>query len=72
MSNPIKVTYDRQSDAAYIYLKNNIGPGGVADTHVCEIDGLKGGINLDFDRNGQLVGIEILDAFALLPSDFFS
>ncbi len=72
MSNPIRVTYDRQADAAYIYLKNKIEPGGVANTHLCEIDELKGMINLDFDRNGQLVGIEILGAFALLQNDFFA
>lgn len=72
MSSPIKVTYDRQADAAYIYLKHNIDPGGVATTHMCDIDGLKGDINLDFDSKGQLVGIEILNAFALLPSEFFS
>jgi uncharacterized protein YuzE len=71
MSKPIEATYDRQVDAAYIRLKK-LGPGEVAKTYTCDVDEVGGTINLDFDQNGLLVGIEILDAFALLPADFFS
>ncbi len=71
MSKPIEATYDRQVDAAYIRLKE-IAPGGVAKTYTCDVDEVGGEINLDFDQNGRLVGIEILGAFALLPADFFS
>ncbi|CAN5182585.1 hypothetical protein BH10PSE3_BH10PSE3_17330 [soil metagenome] len=71
MSKSIEATYDRQVDAAYISLKK-VDPGGVAKTYTCDIDEVGGVINLDFDQKGQLVGIEILDAFTLLPADFFS
>ncbi len=71
MSNLIEATYDRQVDAAYVYLKK-VGPGGVAKTYTCDIEQVGGMINLDFDQSGQLVGIEILDATALLPAEFFS
>jgi len=71
MTNPIETTYDRQVDAAYISLKK-VGPGGVANTYTCDIEQVGGMINLDFDRSGQLVGIEILGATALLPAEFFS
>jgi uncharacterized protein YuzE len=71
MSNLIETTYDRQVDAAYVSLRK-IGPGEVAKTYSCDIEQVGGMINLDFDQNGRLVGIEILDATALLPAEFFS
>jgi uncharacterized protein YuzE len=29
-------------------------------------------INLDFDREGRLLGIEVMEASSKLPTDFFS
>jgi len=48
----MKITYDREVDALYIRFKE----GPVTTEHVAE------GIALDYDAEGKLAGIEILDA----------
>jgi uncharacterized protein YuzE len=63
----MKVSYDRKVDAAYIYFKEDIGAGGVAKTYPCDPTEVGGEINLDFDKEGRLVGIEVLDASKKLP-----
>lgn len=65
----MRITYSKNADAAYIYL-TDIKKGGVAKTHPCEVPGIKGEIMLDFDKDGRLVGIEILDASNGLPASF--
>lgn len=67
----MKITYDETVDAAYIYLKD-IQPGGVKKTYPCDPDKVDGLINLDFDENNILVGIEILDASKKLPKELLS
>ena len=62
----MRITYDQEADAAYIYLVP-ISPGGVARTYTCDPNEVKGMINLDFDRDGRLLGIEVLDASRSLP-----
>ncbi|OGI65305.1 hypothetical protein A3A95_03285 [Candidatus Nomurabacteria bacterium RIFCSPLOWO2_01_FULL_39_18] len=49
----MKITYDKIADAAYIYLKKS----KIAKT-VCLADRLIA----DLDKNGKIVGIELLDA----------
>jgi uncharacterized protein YuzE len=58
----IKITLDEQADAAYIYFKE-IGAGEVAKTI-----SLNESLNVDLDSDGQILGIEVLDASANLPS----
>lgn len=65
----VEFTYDGEADAAYIYLNGPI-PRGAART--AEVNG-RPDIYLDFDKDGRLLGIEIIDA-RVLPSaiaDFF-
>ena len=69
MGDSIKISYDSQVDAAYFAIKQS-GPGEVVKTYTCDIEEVGGIINLDFDKGGRLVGIEILDATALLPPNF--
>jgi uncharacterized protein YuzE len=57
------VTVDPAANAAYIYLAGPVPDGGVADT----VEGAPG-INLDFDREGRLLGIELLSLKYLHPS----
>jgi len=57
----MKITYDKKADAAYIYLAE-IPPGGVSFTYSCDPIEIKGMINLDFNGDNQLIGIEIMDA----------
>lgn len=65
----MKVTYDASVDAAYIYLRG-IGPGGVAHTHVVEPREIEiDMINLDFDEDSRLIGIEVLSASRHLPPE---
>jgi uncharacterized protein YuzE len=60
----VRVTYDADSNAAMIYLVP-IGPGEVATTVVGDDEA--GSVNLDFDREGRLIGIEVLRARQTLP-----
>lgn len=64
MAVPIRITFDRVANAAYLYLRD-IEPGGVAKT--VPVDEAPGMINLDFDAKGRLIGIEVLDAARRLP-----
>jgi uncharacterized protein YuzE len=60
----MKIEYDREEDALYVRLQEKF----VAKT--VEVDE---GINIDFDDDGRLIGLEILDAterYAL--SDIFN
>lgn len=69
IDRPVKVraTYDRDADAAYIYLSapdaETLGPMHAVPVDPSEIDGM---VNLDIDPEGRLAGIEILDASKLL------
>ena len=63
----MNVKYDVSTDAAYIQLVEEIAPGGVAKTYPC--DPIEAGmINLDFDHEGRLLGIEVLGASKVLPA----
>lgn len=62
----IKVKYDRTVDAAYIALVPG-SPGIVAKSFPCPPDRVEAMINLDFDKDGRLIGIEVLDASRFLP-----
>jgi uncharacterized protein YuzE len=66
----LKVRYDLGGDAAYIYLRA-IEPGGAVHQEIVGGAG-KGNVILDFDREGRLIGIEVLDASTLLPAAVIS
>lgn len=61
----MRVTYDRDADAAYIYLEE-IQAGGVDRTVPVDPSEISGMINLDFGKDGKLLGIEVLDASRFL------
>ncbi len=65
----MKVVYDSSVDAAYIQLVNVIEPGAVVFSYPCDPKHVGGMIHLDFDAHGVLVGIEVLAASELLPSE---
>jgi len=49
----VKVIYDKETDTLAIILR---------DGKVAESDELRPGMILDYDKSGQLVSIELLDA----------
>ena len=57
----MKFEYDKSVDAAYIYLEDSIADGEVDKT----IE-LNNNIILDFDKEGKLLGVEILSASKVL------
>lgn len=65
----MNVEYDSSADAVYIRLADSIDHGGVAWTYPCDPVEVKGMINLDFDREGRLIGIEIMGAAKKLPPE---
>ena len=58
----MNVTHDLEADAAYIQIAHLIAARGVATAVPVDPVEVGGMINLDFDSEGHLVGIEILDA----------
>lgn len=64
---PLRLTWDGEVDAGYLYL-TEIGKGEAVTQRVIEnpVDGL-GDVILDFDRAGRLVGVEFLDHRLLPP-----
>ena len=57
----MKLEYDKEADAAYIYLKHPIGEAEAKETVKVNEN-----ITIDFDKDGKLIGVEILDASKLL------
>ncbi len=58
----MKITYDKEADAAYIYLKGKIERGEIKN-----IISMNENIILDFDSDNRLIGIEILSASKVMP-----
>lgn len=63
----VRITYDTEADAAYVYFTDPRTNTRVARMYPCDPIQVEGMINLDFDETGQLVGIEILSAKSKLP-----
>lgn len=68
----MKVTFDSKGDVAYIQIADHIPPGSVAKTYPCDPVEAGGMINLDFDAEGRLLGIEVLGAASRLPREVLS
>ncbi|MFJ6832495.1 DUF2283 domain-containing protein [Streptomyces sp. NPDC091209] len=61
----VRVTYDRQANAAYLYLTDPATPAARCyPRDPVSVDGM---INLDFDDRGRLIGIEVPAADSKLP-----
>ena len=66
----MKIHFDQEANAAYIYLKDPpLEIGEAAWTYPCDPVRVKGMINLDFDKDDRLIGIEVLDARSRLTPD---
>ena len=60
--------YDASVNAAYIDLKSVDDESGFGFTYCCDPAEVDGQIHLDFDIDGRLTGIEILNASKKLPT----
>ena len=50
----MRIEYDNEADALYILLKNDFTPVDAGDVGA--------GVTADFDEQGHIVGLEVLDA----------
>ncbi len=64
----MRIDYHAETDMAYIHLRE-IEPGGVATTVPGWPDTEALGINLDFDTDGRLLGIDVSAASQRLPAE---
>lgn len=62
----MRVTYDPEARAGYIYLTGSIEAGGAKKT--VTVTDCDSNIVLDFDAEGRLVGIELLDPALIHPT----
>ena len=69
----LKITYDKGVDAAYLYF-TQVGPGQAQETYTCDDlpSKVNGDINIDFGDNGDMLGLEILQASKVLPSNILT
>ncbi|MCI0599542.1 MAG: DUF2283 domain-containing protein [Beijerinckiaceae bacterium] len=56
----MKATYDKESDAFYVRFSNS---------KITESEEIRPGLILDFDAEGRIVSIELLDAHTQLPPE---
>ena len=63
----VKVTYDKSVNAAYVYFTEPQVHVNSARMYPCDPVDVDGVINLDFDEQGHLIGIEVLAASSKLP-----
>jgi len=60
----MKIEYDQEVDALYIRVQ---------EKYVAKTQEISEGVNLDFDEEGKLIGLELLDATERYPrKDIFN
>jgi uncharacterized protein YuzE len=64
----MRVTYDPEADAAYIYLTDEQLMPGRESVPIDPPEGMQAMVVLDW-KDGKIVGLEVLDAAALLHPD---
>jgi uncharacterized protein YuzE len=62
----VKIEYDPKTDAAYLHVDPSQS-AKAQRTYACDPDEVGGQIQLDFDKDGRLIGIDVLDASQILP-----
>lgn len=62
----MRITYDKSVDASYIYLGDPTSIVRPLHTYPCDTRKIGGMINLDFDADGRLFGVEVIGASKFL------
>ena len=65
----VRVKYDPEADAAFVYIGDDIPPGGAPESHVCDLEVKNAAVILLLSPDRRLVGLEVLGASRLLPSE---
>ncbi|WP_168218638.1 DUF2283 domain-containing protein [Nocardioides eburneiflavus] len=65
----MRLTYDSDANAAYVYLVDSTAPGGVAQTRSSMLELELASIDFDLDAEGKVLGIEILGASRVLADE---
>lgn len=68
----MKITLDTDADAAFIFLDDEISPGGAPRSEICDLEIEGGAVILLLSSENQLVGLEILGASRLLTPEVLS
>jgi uncharacterized protein YuzE len=63
----MKISYDQASDAATIYIVDEIGHAGAPRSVMCDLEVRDGAVILMLSDDDRLVGIEVLGASRVLP-----
>ena len=64
----MRITYDREADAAYIHLTDEALMPGRDSVPLPLPEGMQGMVVLDW-KDGKIAGLEVLDARSLLHDD---
>jgi uncharacterized protein YuzE len=67
----MRVTYDPEADAAYVYLTDADLSPGLDSVPVDPPEGMQAFVVLDW-KDGRIVGLEVLDASSLLHPDLLA
>ena len=62
----MRMTYDPEADAAYIYVVDKIGPGEAKITRTWDDKKINATIAFDLSEDGKLLGIEIIPGANIL------
>ncbi|MGA3184295.1 MAG: DUF2283 domain-containing protein [Candidatus Dormibacteria bacterium] len=65
----MRIKLDRVADSAFILLGDEIPPGGAPRSVMCDLDVEQGAVILLLSPEDRLVGLEILGASRVLPSE---
>ena len=63
------MTYDPEADAAYLYITDPIEAGASVSNSTLRREMESASVIADFDRDGRLLGIELLGVSRLLRSE---
>lgn len=64
----MRVTYDAESDCSYFYFTDSLARGEARSIPL-NVEGMPGMLVLDVDRDGKLLGLEVVGASGLLRGD---
>lgn len=65
----MRLTYDLESDAAFVYLVDVIPPGSAPRSHMCDVEFDQAAVVMLFSPEDKLVGLEVVGASRVLPRE---